>query len=263
MKIKHLFSFILIFSITCLAQQNEKELKLNNYLNTLKKYQTNKAYTEFGRKNDKDFKLIVKATYEAIEIAPDELHDIFALDHVRWEEEVKSDRNKMYANIKYGVVQRVILDEIKNRYSEVFYLLTRIPIFIKAKVISIKEGSDDAGFAKIVIKLKPEKIIKGKESFIFEQEFDVYYRNYELVPSSKEFKVGNSYLILLWDRNEPANPEFAVATWVDEQGSRFLIEDDVLYDEHNIFNMGTKVGWDEFVKNINDKIYRIINLLEY
>ena len=139
----------------CFAQQNEKELKTNNYLNTLKKYQKDDAYSELNKMEDKDFKIIVKETYEAIEIASDELNDIFAQDHVRWEEEVKSDRNKMYNNMKYGVIQRIIFDEIKARYSDVIYILTRIPILIKAKVLAINHSSDDAGFAKIILKSRP------------------------------------------------------------------------------------------------------------
>ena len=80
MKIKHLFSFILIFSITCLAQQNEKELKLNNYLHTLKKYQKEGAYAELDNMEDKDFNVIMKEAYEAMEIAPTEITKIILTD---------------------------------------------------------------------------------------------------------------------------------------------------------------------------------------
>jgi hypothetical protein len=263
MKIKNLAIIIFIASVLGISQQNEKTIKIDKYLNILQEFQINKEYEMLGNLQEHEFKLIIKEMYEAIEIAPVELNAIFADDHNRWIEEIKFNRNNLYYKVKYGIVQNALLDEVKKRYSEIIYILIRVPVLIKAQVVSIKEDYDKDGFGKFVLRLKPEQIIKGEVSFINEQEFDVYYRNYEMIPASKEFKVGKSYLVPLWDRNEPANPEFAIATWIDKSGSRFLIENETLYDEHNIFNMGTKVKWVEFVKNINDLIFRIKNSMEY
>ncbi len=140
--------------------------------------------------------------------------------------------------------------------------MTRIPVLLKAKVVSINEESV-AGFSKMVIKLQPEEIIKGKLTFLKGNELTVYYRYYEAVPSSNDFKVGESYFLPIWDRHEPENPEFAIATWVDGHGSRFLIKDGFLHDEFNFFEMGTKIEWAEFKSTLEKIIYKIHNELRY
>ena len=229
---------------------------------TVDQYQNNKAYKEFKNMDDEEFKVIVKEAYEAKEIAPFELNDIFEQDAYRMDEEIKLDRkNKNYTR-KYGTVEAVLMEQIKKRYSEVDYVLTRLQVFIKAKILSIREEDEGDGFLRILVRLKPEQIIKGKAPVINEPEFEVYFRRYEMVLPEKDFKVGKSYLFPLFDRNEPNNPELAIATWVDGFGSRFLVENNVLNDEYNFFKMGTNISWDDFVKNINNKIFGITNLLE-
>jgi hypothetical protein len=233
--IVHLCLFIFLFiSITCPAQQSEKEIKINKYISTLKKYQKNKPYRNFNKLTDLEFKIILKEIYEAIEISPNEVNDIFVEDNNRWKHEIKMDKKNDKIKSKYGLVYYFTLEEVKKRYSEVVYLLIRIPVFIKGTIISIREDYNDDGFGRYVIKMKPEQVIKGTLPVIHEQEFDIYYRNYDRVFPQKDFKVGNSYLFPLWDRNEPNHPELAVATWIDEHGSRFLIKDGFLFDEHNI-----------------------------
>jgi len=199
MKIKYLLLFAFLFSFLSLAQESEKALKVSKYLNTLKKYQKEKAHKSIKKLEDKDFKIIVKEVYEAEEIDPHGKNKIFEEDHNRWISEIKTDKNKLYKNVKYGVVEGTILNEIKKRYSNLIYILVRVPIFVKAHVISIKEDFDKDGFRKYVLKLKPEYIIKGKVDFINQPEFEVYYRNYEGVTPDKDFKVDKSYLLPIWE----------------------------------------------------------------
>lgn len=213
---------------------------INNYLNTLKKYQKEGAYAELDKMEDKDFNVIMKEAYEAIEIAPTEITKI------------------MLTDMAYNNAQSDFLRILKKRYSRFLYALIRVPIFVKAKIITRREVMK-GGFRQINLRLEPEYIIKGKESFLFQSEFEVYYREYEHVSESKDFKIGKSYLFPLWDRGEPDNSDFAIATWVDGRGSRFLIENNLLHDEYTFFDMGTKVRWDVFVKNINETISKIIN----
>jgi len=113
------------------------------------------------------------------------------------------------------------------------------------------------------MELKSEHKIKGKLPFLNQSSFKVYFRNYEGVVPEKDYKIGKSYLIPLWDRYEPGNPEFAVATWADEHGARFLVENNILHDEFNVFGMGTDVNWDTFKKEINKTIFSITESSEY
>jgi hypothetical protein len=257
------FNFVLIFSVLCFAQENEKAIKVEKYVNTLKAYQSGMKYRDFDKMDDHNFKLILKEMYEAKEIAPEELNKIFARDHERWVKEDTANKNDLLKSVKYGILEQQILDQAKKRYPILIYILLRIPVFIRAKILSSELVYDKNGFPKYVLKLKPEQIIKGKVPIITKDEFEVYYRNYEGVPQSRDYKIGKSYLFLLWDRNELANPGLSVATWVDGHGSRFLITNNILHDEYNIFNMGKEVNWNLFVKKINDMIYKITNSKEY
>lgn len=239
MKRKYFLLIIMVIPYLCFAQENEKSIKLEKYLGNFQNY-NDSSYYEFLKLGDNEFNHIVKEAYEAIEIASPELLNITR------------------SNISYRNAQGKFLQVVAQRYSHILETLIRIPIFVKAKILSSQEVGK-GGFSQINLKLEPELIIKGKELFLNQPDFEVFYRRYEMVPEEVDYKIGKSYLFPLWDRGEPENQIFAIATWVSGDGSRFLVEDSVLHDENDFFKMGIEVSWDEFVKNINEMISCIIN----
>lgn len=236
MKIKYSICFILVFSFLCIAQKNEKTKILNKYLDTLKNYQVD-GYSKFMALGEKEFENIIKDAYKAIEIASPDLKKRFDINYYN----------------AYGGFLRAV----KSRYSYFLTTLIRIPIFVKAKILS-KNGVTKGSFFQYNLKLKPEYVLKGKEQFLTQPEFEVYYREYENVPQEKDYKVGESYLFPLWDRAELDNSIFAIATWMDGHGSRFLVKNNLIYDEYNFFNFGTEINWDIFVKKIHEMIKKIL-----
>ena len=236
MKIKYSICLILVFSFLCFGQQNEKAKILNKYLDSLKNYQVD-GYSKFMTMGENEFKHIIIDAYKAIEIASPEMKKIF--------------------DINYYTAYSCFLRAVKSRYSYFLTTLIRVPIFVKAKILSkneVKKGS----FFQINLKLKPEYRLKGKEQFLSQPEFEVYYREYENVPKDKDYKVGESYLFPLWDRAEPDNKIFAIATWMDGHGSRFLIKDNLIYDEYNFFNLGLEINWDYFIQKFNEMITQVL-----
>ena len=240
MKINFSIYFIFIFSFLCCAQKTEKTIKLERYLDVLQNYQED-VYSKFMALDDKEFHHIMKLAYEESEISSSELLKI-------------TKEDVLYRNA-HGSFLRTVAD----RYSYIIKNLIRLPVFVKAKILSSKEVNK-SGFRQINFILKPEQILKGKESFLNLSEFEVYYREYEYVSASKDYKIGKTYLFPLWDRGESDNIIFAIATFVDGgHGYRFMVENNVLHDDANYFGMGTEVNWDDFVKGINEIISRIIN----
>jgi hypothetical protein len=238
MKIKYLFCFILAFSFLCIAQENEKAIILNKYLDTLKNYQVN-GYSKFMSMNDKEFNHIMKEVYEAIEIASPEI--------------MRNNDINMHGAKNY------FLRAVQDRYSYIIKNLIRIPVFVKAKILSSRIVYK-SGFGQINLTLKPEYVVKGKEPFLKQPEFEVFYREYEYVPKEKDYKIGKSYLFPLWYRGPQEDTIFAIATFIDGgHHTRFLVENNVLHDDVSYFGMGTEVKWDNFVKNINEMIYSIIH----
>jgi hypothetical protein len=219
MKRKYFF-IIIVIPFLCLAQESDKNVKLTNYLKSIENQELD-SYEKVAALNTKEFNHLLKEAYEAIEIASSDLLKIS-----------QSDAN-------YKEVSRNLLRGVLERYSYSLETFIRIPIFVKAKILSSQEFSK-GGFGQINLRLEPELIIKGKELFL-------------------NHKIGKSYLFPLWDRGEPENQIFAIATWISGDGSRFLVEDNVLHDENDFFKMGIEVSWDEFVKNINEMISCIIN----
>lgn len=237
MKYKCLFYSLILFSCFCLAQENEKTRTFNNFLDTLRNYQTD-TYNRFERMDGKNFNAIIAETYKSILLSPSEIANLF------------------HSDIKYATVFNDLMYLIKKRYSYYIQTIIRIPIFIKAKIISSTE-ENKSGFRQINLTLKPKYIIKGVEPFLSKPEFTVFYREYEYVPKDKDYKIGESYLFPLWDRGEKENSIFAIATWVDGNGSRFLIKNNILFDEYNFFNRGTEIKFDDIVKEVNETILSI------
>jgi len=83
------------------------------------------------------------------------------------------------------------------------------------------------------------------------------------VPEVKEYKTGETYLFLLWDRHEEHNPGYAVATFIQERGCRFVVKDNILYDDYNYFGFGTAVNWSIFKASLNNVIAQILNCGDY
>jgi len=240
MKIIYSIYFIFIFSFLCCAQKTEKVLTVEAYLDALQDYQED-GYSKYMALDEKEFNHLIKEAYEAIEIGSSDILKITKVDVPK--------RN----------AQGDLLRAIGFKYPNIIKYLISIPVYIKARIVSSEEVNK-GGFRQINLILKPEQIIKGKEPFLNQSEFEVFYREYEYVPDSLDYKIGKSYLFPLWDRGEPENEIFAIATFLDgTNGYRFLVENDVLYDDANYFGMGTKVNWSDFVKNINEIITNIIN----
>jgi|GEM_PF-1148582 hypothetical protein len=288
-------TLVLLFLFACvgLAQDSIKTEKLNNYKNILGKYRQNfdekskeviriEKEVSIGKNkkpivknrtfiaNDTLFKIIVKAIYEACEIDPVELRRTINQDPEKNKKEIKEDVAKNQQIEKpYGLIEGAFEGELKKHFSNTIYLLTRIPVYVKAKVLSIRQieeyntlGGHSIRSDKYIIRLQAEKVIKGKIPLIEQPEFEVYYRYWE--PVSKDYIVGNSYLFLIWNRDVDDTPwQYAVATFIDEHGGRLLVKNNILYDDYNIFGLGKEVKWTDFVNAINDKIYRIKNLMDY
>ncbi|MDP2303822.1 MAG: hypothetical protein Q8N03_15505 [Ignavibacteria bacterium] len=231
------FFTLIIFPLIIFAQNSEKEKKIQLYLNELQLHKIN-SYQSFENMNENEFSHLLKLAYEAIEIASPEL--------------------KERADIKYYTIFNNFRTIIRKKYSPLLEALIRIPVLVKAKVIDMEEVNK-GGFRQINLKLRPEHIIKGKEQFLNQPEFTVFYRYYNYVPDSIDYKIGNIYLFPLWDRGEEENKIFAVATWIDQYGARFLIKDNIIYDRSNFFNMGFKIIWEDFVSEFMDIENKIIN----
>jgi hypothetical protein len=227
---------LIIFPLIIFAQHSEKEKKIQSYLNFLQLHKTS-SYEAFENMSEKEFTQLVKLAYSAIEIGTPELNDI--------------------ADIEYYTTFNNFLQVVRTRYSNMLVTLIRIPIFVKAEVKGIEEVNK-GGFRQINLKLKPEFVVKGKEGFLNQTEFEVFHRYYNYVPDSIDYKTGKSYLFPLWDRGEEENEIFAVATWIDLYEARFLVEDNILYDRSNFFNMGTKVEWQDFIERFNLLVNKII-----
>lgn len=282
-KLTFLFYFI-IFASSCLPQDKINGAKLNEYFKLLQSYQT-KVNQEisplFEQKNklvdstqEKSLKKTVKAMYEAIEESPVELEKENMKNYKKLSSELKEDLQYYNKNRKIepiGTVHGTFLRLIDNRYPKYVYYLTRIPIFMKAKVVAIKSILDTfeivpgrkISSSRMIMKLQPEIIIKGKNLVQSESEFEVYFRYWEQIENTKDFKIGKSYLIPAYYRGDELFPTYAIATWLDDNGGRYLVESNSFYDEKNTFGMGNEVNWDDFVKVMNNRIFKIKNMLEY
>jgi len=217
------------------AQQNEK---LENLIEVFENYKED-SDLKLSNLDNSSFNNILKLTYEAIEASPSEFLPLIAEDK------------------SFGAALGGLLRTIPIKYSYFLENIILIPIFVKAKIISRKEVNKGK-FRQLNLMLEPEKILKGKESFLYEKQFEVFFREYEHVPDSLDFKIGKTYLFPLWDRNEEKNQMFAIATWIDKIGGRFLIEDGYLYDRNEFFNLGKKVSWEKFVDEFELMVKRII-----
>jgi len=236
----YLLSISFLFSFNSIAQKSEKEIKREEYINSiLEKYHEDGSLSALQNMTDKEFNKLIKIAYEAIEAGQTEI------------------LNYEKANIPSRSSRYHFNREIYMRYSRFLEVFIRVPVIVKAKILESRQVIK-GGFGQLNLILKPEYIIKGKEPFL-SQPFEIYYREYTYVPDSIDFKIGKSYLFLLWDRGEPDNKEFSIATWADDSQARFLIENDILYDHYNFFNMGSSVKWADFVKNIEELIFRIKN----
>lgn len=269
--------FILILILCCTklisAQQSEKFNKINEHLNTLKKYETNDGFKELENMDHNNFKKFIKEVYEVREIAPKELYQ--TLQAVI--ENQKKDNTSSSVAFNAYRVHELSLDMIRGKYSRLTYLLTRIPIFVKATVLSKREivlpqkyeGRKNRknivrNYYITVLKLRSEEIIKGKVDFLNNSEYEVWYINWENVPSQKDFQIGKTYFIPIWYRKDPdIETEYSVATWVSDQGTRFLVENNAIQDEYNVFGFGRLVRWNDFTGKIRDHINKIKNNLEY
>lgn len=257
------FAFVLFFlslNILSFAQQNEKELKVNKILNILKKYQSDKKYNDLKSLDDPSFREIEKALYEAEEVGHDLYRDSLARDHYRWMGEVEKDKKNIFKKVKYGAVDVAILDEINNRYGYFEETLVRIHAFIKAKIISISPGYDNFGY-RVVLKVQPEETLKCRVPYMLQPEFDVYYRHWENVNPEDDFKEGKTYMLPIWYRPDEDIPEtkYSVATYIDNNGSRFLVENGIMHDKYNVFKLGENVNWKTFAETAKNKIDVIIN----
>ena len=235
MRIKFVVYMLLLLTSLGYSQND----MLVNYLKTLQQYQ-GKSLSYYLEMDSTRFKEVVKTAYEAIEIASSELLNI-----------TKADTG-------YRNAQGDFLRAVKKRYSDIYKILIQIPVFVKAKIVSVKE-LNKGGFRQINLGLEPEYILKGKEPFLSQPEFEVFYREYEYVPDSLDYKVGKSYFFPLWDRGEKKNQMFAIATWISGDYSRFLIEDDVFHDKNNFFKMGPKIKWNEFILHLENMISKIVD----
>ncbi len=220
---------VLILPFLCLAQSSDTT---GSYIKFSKVYETYKDIrsTELENVPDSTFRSVIKIIYNGVENTP----------------ALKPNFN--------------IIKFIEVKHSSFLASIVTIPVLVKAKVISSRIVTID-GWGQINLLLEPEYIIKGKPDFLKDKNFEVYYRNYELVPDSMDYKTGKSYLFPLWDRDEPDNEILAIATWMDKHGSRFLVEDGLLNDRWHFFSKESKMSWDNFMSLMDDVIYKINNEL--
>lgn len=277
---------VLLLSFSIYAQRDYiqgRTEKVFNYLNLLKSYQNEfdeKVMRSFQLKpgtkdtNEKALKEMTKMMFEAIEENPVVFEKKCREDYLKLSEELKDDLrfyNKNRKTEPMGMIHGTFLRIIQHRFPTYVYNLVRIPIFLKAKVISITKYSDTLEItektkmpsARMILELEPEIVVKGKDTSLNGNEFKVYFRYWEPIDPNKDFVVGKSYLIPIEYRNFEYNVPYAVAAWIDENGGRFLVENNILYDEKNTFGLGKKVKWEEFIKDINIKVNKIKNMLEY
>lgn len=243
------------------GQQKEKEEKVNKYLNEIKKYQTDNKFNEINSVDEKSFKEIERSLYEAKEIGEDVLEDSLTKDHYRWMEDIKKDKNNLTKKVKYGIVEGQIIDEIIKRHTYFNGVLIRVPVFMKAKILSYTPGYDKFGF-RVIMKVQPEEILKCKVPYLLLNEFEVYFRDWgEGVSIERDFKVGKSYMIPIWYRPDIdiTETKYSVATFVDKNGSRFLIDNGLMHDDYNIFGLGETVNWKVFADTVKSKIASIVN----
>jgi len=251
--------FLIFLNFLSFGQQNEKELKVNKILNLFKKYQIDRKFEKISSLDDTSLREIEKALYEAEEVGHDLFNDSLVSDHYRWEGEVKKDKNKRYEKVQYGSVYVLMLKEIEKRYGYFDETLVRVHAFIKAKIISISSKSDNHG-GRIILKVQPEETLKCRVPYMLQPEFEVWYLNWEGVAPEDDFKEGKTYMIPIWYR--PDNiPEtkYSVATFVDYNGSRFLVENGIMHDKYNIFKLGESVNWKVFADTVKNKIGTILN----
>lgn len=229
-------------------------------INIFKKYQSDEKIEKIQYLDEPSFREVEKALYEAREYGQDLYKDSLNKDNARWESEVKKDRNNVYKKMRYPTVEIVILEEIKKRYGKFEENLAIIDAFMKAKIISISPGYDDFGY-RVILKVQPEETLKCRVPFMLQPEFEVYYRYYGYVDPADDFKEGKSYMLPIWYRPDKdiSETKYSVATFVDDHGSRFLVENGIMHDKYNAFNLGENVDWKVFADTVKTKISNIIN----
>lgn len=117
----------------------------------------------------KEFNKIIKIVYQGIEADPTKVTII-----------LRNDKTSSLINTR-----NTLLNNIQQRYSKFIHELVRISIYVKAKIISSREFNNH-GWRQINLVLKPKFVLKGKEPFLFKEEFEVYYREYEYVPKERD-----------------------------------------------------------------------------
>ena len=141
MKIK-LMAFILLLLLIShsFAQDSVKTEKQNKLITVFKNYQQAKktkkeAVSKIGNSSLKE---VVKTLYEANEIEPIAFNKILYDDHQRWLKDTDINVNNKRPKLEqYQILYGEFLNQIRNNFPRYVYWLTRIPVFVKAKIVSI------------------------------------------------------------------------------------------------------------------------------
>ena len=133
---KSLILFFFVLQFLCSAQEEDKKIKLEKYIEFIDDYELyNHAVLE--SLSTEEFNQLIKIAYEAIEVSSIELTKI------------------TQSNVNYRNANSSILRQVEAKYSYIIETLVRIPIFVKAKILSSEEVHKNK-FCQFNLKLKPE-----------------------------------------------------------------------------------------------------------
>lgn len=273
MKTKTVFIvFIVMLTCSCFAQEDDKTIKLNKFIEMLERYrkETFEEYSNImSNTDDKTMRQEIKIIYEAIEAAPVEVRRILENDNIRAEkvyEERRKNKLPLVTVVRYFPIYNELIMKIHEEYGFLFRATIISPIILKAKVLSFQKTDDylESPGRKLnrkLLKLSVEEILKGKVDFAKQKEMEVFYRDWNEIPA-EDFKVGASYLFFLWVEKADDKYPFAVNVDVDMRGSRILISDE--NDSVNIRRgePSPETIWKRKKQDVLETIDSIINMSE-
>lgn len=266
---------LLVFTLSSVAQ----ELMVQKYISTLVKKviefqpHLNKGARDFStivlnKTSLEDLKKFAKHKFEADEENPIAISQFL----IKKGEESDSIRRLTHREImKPGFIEHKFLEIVKSEISEIVYALLSIPYFLKIEVINVRntvpktETEVLKGAPITVVKAIARDVVKGKHLFNEGDTVQFYFYDFWL-KQNIEFNETNKYFVLLdirnWTEKEVFNikndpPSLALVTYIGNPNGFYPIINEEFYDSTNFFQLGTKISYKVFQKELRQQIQTI------
>lgn len=180
--------------------------------------------------------------------------------HKEWGKEIKKD---LHSNtIKPAFLLRVIREEMSKQlgsnYVEAISMDYLLKVFVESKDYSIFYFDGGKKESQINIHCRIEDILKGEEHFQIGQDITISFLRWWKENSTKEFKVGSTYLIPIrpWKLERDINNEYTLHLLESDRFNVYPIENDKINFSSDFLGLENHTTWGAFKKNF----FSLLNL---